>query len=140
MVGSIKKYVFLLLTALYVLFRASTTQSRFSIQGQKLGRPLIKKNDFNEVVRFQVSTAKWKIIRRRLRRRPKVEVGAVEAQNKAQFYCFPFGSGSPEQKTSWTSFFIKGQPNFWPKIENRFWVVLALNRKHPGPLIKKHVF
>ena len=27
-------------------------------------------------------------------------------------------------------FFIKARPNFWPQIENRLWVVLALNKKH----------
>ena len=30
-------------------------------------------------------------------------------------------------------FFIKVRPDFWPRIENRLWVVLALNKKHLGP-------
>ena len=30
-------------------------------------------------------------------------------------------------------FFIKVRPDFWPRIENRLWVVLALNKKYPGP-------
>ena len=33
-------------------------------------------------------------------------------------------------------FFIKARPNFWPQIENRLWVVLALN-KIPPSLNKK---
>ena len=36
-------------------------------------------------------------------------------------------------------FFIKARPNFWPQIENRLWVVLALNKK-PGALNKKQPF
>ena len=36
-------------------------------------------------------------------------------------------------------FFIKARPNFWPQIENRLWVVLALN-KIPPSLNKKHPF
>ena len=30
-------------------------------------------------------------------------------------------------------FFIKARPNFWPQIENRLWVVLALNKTTRGP-------
>ena len=37
---------------------------------------------------------------------------AVEIQNKKQMEI---------------GFFIKARPNFWPQIENRLWVVLALN-------------
>ena len=34
-------------------------------------------------------------------------------------------------------FFIKARPNFWLQIENRLWVVLALDKKYRG-LNKKH--
>ena len=30
-------------------------------------------------------------------------------------------------------FFIQARPNFWPQIENRLWVVLALNKTTRGP-------
>ena len=30
-------------------------------------------------------------------------------------------------------FLIKARPNFWPQIENRLWVVLALNKTTRGP-------
>ena len=43
---------------------------------------------------------------------------AVETQNKK-----PHGN----------QFFIKVRPNFWPQIDNRLWVVLALNEKPWGP-------
>ena len=36
-------------------------------------------------------------------------------------------------------FFIKVRSNFWPRIENRLLVLLALNKK-PGALNKKPVF
>ena len=40
---------------------------------------------------------------------------AVETQNK---------------KLHGNHFFIKVRPNFWPQIDHRLWVVLALNKKH----------
>ena len=55
------------------------------------------------------------------RRRLVVFRLAVETRNKK-----PHGN----------RFFIKGWPNFWPRIENRLWVVLALN-KIPPSLNKK---
>ena len=30
-------------------------------------------------------------------------------------------------------FFIQARPNFWPQIESRLWVVLALDKKYQGP-------
>ena len=64
-----------------------------------------------------MSTAKWKQQNpkgRRRRRRLVVFHLAVETMNK---------------KHHGNRFFIKGRPNFWPQIENRLWVVLALNKK-----------
>ena len=49
---------------------------------------------------------------RRQRRRLVVFHLAVETRNK---------------KLNGNWFFIKGRPNFWPRIKNRLWVVLALN-------------
>ena len=37
-------------------------------------------------------------------------------------------------------FFIKVRSNFWPRIENRLLVVLALNKKPGGALIKNRCF
>ena len=34
-----------------------------------------------------------------------------------------------KKTTNGNRFFIKGRPNFWPQVENRLWVVLALNKK-----------
>ena len=54
---------------------------------------------------------------RRRSRRLVVFHLAVETRNKK-----PLGN----------CFLIKGRPNFWPRIENRLWVVLALIKKQ-GP-------
>ena len=32
------------------------------------------------------------------------------------------------KKPTGNRFFMRGRPNFWPRIENRLWVVLALNK------------
>ena len=77
-------------------------------------------------VLFWVSTAKWKTTRRRASRAAPLGFCnlAVETRNK-----IPHGN----------RFFMKGRPNFLPRIENRLWVVLALNKK-TGALIKNASF
>ena len=35
-------------------------------------------------------------------------------------------------------FSIQARPNFWPQIENRLWVVLALNKKTPFFVFRDH--
>ena len=45
---------------------------------------------------------------------------------------FSIWQWKPGIKTKWKLFLIEARPNFWPQIENRLWVVLALNKK-PSP-------
>ena len=49
------------------------------------------------------------------------------------FVVFHLAVETRNKKPHGNRFFIKGRPNFWPQIENRLWVVLALNKKtRPG--------
>ena len=56
------------------------------------------------------------------------------------FVVFHLAVETQNKKRMEIVFFIKGRPNFWPRIENRLWVVLALNQKPRGALIKNSVF
>ena len=95
--------------------------------GPKVGPGLNKKPDFQEVFYsgFPLPNGKQQNpkgrrakraapLGRRRRRRLVVFHLAVETQNKK-----PHGN----------QFFIKVRPNFWPQIDNRLWVVLALNKR-----------
>ena len=98
MVGSNKKQLLFIEGPGCFLLRAGTTQSRFSIRGQKLGRPLInKKNDFHEVFYsgFPLPNGKQQKPKGAAReaRRP------FGAAPQAPPCCFSFDSGSPEYKT-----------------------------------------
>ena len=87
--------------------------------GAKVG-PDLNKKWFPLCFLFWVSTAKWKTTRRRASRAAPLGFVvfhlAVETRNKN-----PHGN----------QFFIKARPNFGPQIDNRLWVLLALNEKHP---------
>ena len=79
-----------------------------------------------------VSTAKWettKTQRGGARSAPPLWGGAEGAA-----LLFSIWQWKPRIKNLMEiRFFIQGRPNFWPRIENRLWVVLALNKKPWGP-------
>ena len=45
------------------------------------------------------------------------------------FVVFHLAMKTKNKKHYGNLFFIKVRPNFWPRIDNRLWVVLALNKK-----------
>ena len=62
---------------------------------------------------------------------PPQRGGALRAPPLWVFVVFHLAVETRNKKPHGNRFFIKGRPNFWPQIENRLWVVLALNKK-PG--------
>ena len=78
-----------------------------------------------------VSTAKWKTTKRCLRRRPE--------GRRCVFVAFHLAVETMNKKHNGNQFFIKVWPNFWPRIDNRLWVVLALKNNPPPFLFEETI-
>ena len=72
---------------------------------------------------FRVSTAKWET------KAPPQRGGALRAPPLWHFDVFYLAVETRNKTTNGNLFFIKVWPNFWPQIDNRLWVVPALNKK-----------
>ena len=80
----------------------------------------------------RVSTAKWKTTKTQrgsARSAPPLWDGAEGAALLFFIWRWKSGIKNPMEIV----FFIKAQANFWPQIENRLWVVLAINKTYQGP-------
>ena len=109
------------------LLRASTTQSRLSIWGQKLGRTLTKKliSIWFSIPGFHCLLENNKVAPSA----PPPRGGALRAPPLWVFVVFHLAVEAMNRKHDGNQFFIKVRPNFWPQIDNRLWAVLALNKK-----------
>ena len=60
---------------------------------------------------------------------PPQRGGALRAPPLWVFVVFHLAVETQNKKHNGNQFFIKVRPNFWPQIDHRLWVVLALNKK-----------
>ena len=58
---------------------------------------------------------------------------AIKQATKRRLVVFHLAVETRNKNLMEIGFFVNARPNFWPKIENRLWVVLALNKTTRGP-------